>query len=649
MIKYIKNIIAVLACANSLCLMAAGGTTMNPDVKWALKNSRNEYLYIDSINGRPAHYATVLFDNNTRSLPSQPLMLIKNGKVAEFKRMTGKKLDVNTVAVCALWGTEDKLKQMFKVGDTAELVAAPPFLPCTFTFKAIKNKAFAKFTPVLLTPEFGAKTPNSIFRQQAIIKNDRVSDYAGGNALIPRNGFVISGWASGWKHGGAHQVINWCGIGCKVSYDDASQMVTVTRDEKTWLLRAQYDIKQAAGFLKRNQRELSANDVFKVKTFLTSARRDYKNCNIMLARKEKNAAWDYLKSSLKHSEQAMIAACLPLKKDSFRSVAYCGARNFVVNGRVKAAGFNVAVLHYPATGAKESLRQNAIDLRKNGTDVWLWSWLPTSFPLTDAILNKFLPDLLANGKPVAKSYGGKHSGFVDLADPAARKAVITEAVKVCKELKLSGIMFDYERNQAGFGKKSVVEFCHVNNISPAEFNPKKMDKKQKELWNKFRSEQMGKFVAEACKELHKNGIKTGIWAAARGYNDMSATNEGSSDNPGPAVWLSWLKHFDVVSFMMYGQDLNWLNQRAKALFPLIKRQNPQIKIDAILIFWPEIASWFSMVPLENLLAQSDVMIRNGADGVSFFMAGNLDETAKVQFYSFFKALRDGIYRRCISD
>lgn len=204
-------------------------------------------------------------------------------------------------------------------------------------------------------------------------------------------------------------------------------------------------------------------------------------------------------------------------------------------------------------------------------------------------------------------------------------------------------MLDYESYRGGYGGASISAMRKLYPDLPADFNPLKMDARQSELWEKFQISVLKQMTAETLEALKANSILASlcVYPGAK-INDLDS---GSSASPGPGIWLSWLKDFDSVILMMYSQSPQWMEQRAKVLFPAIRREAPNTKIDAWLIYWPEICGYANVVPLNNILKQTDIMLRLNVDGLSFFHSSNLDSQIVPDFYWIFAAMRNGVYRQ----
>ena len=251
-------------------------------------------------------------------------------------------------------------------------------------------------------------------------------------------------------------------------------------------------------------------------------------------------------------------------------------------------------------------------------------------------------DLQKNGKP---------TGFVDLSVPKNRKAVCEEVIRICKLFEADGVMFDYEGYKGGYGKESIKRFCDVQNIAAQKFNAANISGEMAKKWEAWQRKNVKTMLFEVSKALQTmpRPRKVALCVFPGGARDVKSLKEGTTAHPGPAVWLDWLKtsHFDIVQFMLYAQDVNWLKERTNVLFPLLRTNNKKLKIESWLIYWPETCGWTNPVPVDNLLRQSDAMIRAGSDGVSFFSSSNINTLNMPYFEIFFDAMRNGVYRLAI--
>ena len=613
--------------------------------EWMLQTPEGKYFYLSGFN-LPNVWTdamTVYTPQGAKLLRrSQAALLINNGIADGIVKYSGK-LNKDMLAVVGKWDSQKWLETNLKAGDIIRIVPAKPFLPFSITFPVDKlNKAITKDGElVVFTPSFGTKTPSSIYRQQAVISKGRVVAKTGGNAFIPADGFVLSGHGTGYFPAGASRILRWVGLGAEVLLARDGKSFTVNTDRKTWFLRAEIYLRKAKQFASKNANGLQTKAETKSREYIAAAAQMLNAAKTARQNNNNQAAWNFIKQSLAFSENAMIAASLPVPADSIRSVAVPGPRSYREIEMIREAGFNTILLHYHSSTISRlpELLKTVELAREAGLKVFLWTWLPSGFPLPPQIEKNLAKDLKKDGKA---------TNFIDLSIPEHRRVVCKELIRVCELFDADGIMFDYEKYKGGYGKESVKRFCKLNNINPTTFDIKKISGETAKKWEMWQRCNVKSMLFEACEALHsmKRPRKAALCVFPGGATDVTSLQEGTTAVPGPAVWLDWLKtsHFDIVQFMFYSQDINWLKKRTNVLFPLLHANNKKLQIESWLIYWPETCGWTNPVPIDNLLRQSNVMIEAKADGVSFFSSSNLNALNMPYFRIFFNGMRDGIYR-----
>jgi len=637
---------AILNLAITVNLFSQGVPNRNSE--WMLLAPNDKCFYLDGFNKTNVWTdSMIVYDSRGSGIirKSQPVLLIRDGIAEGIVKHSGK-LAKDTLAVAAIWDSQKWLKANIQAGDKIQIVPAKAFLPFSITFPVDKvDKAILKNGELtIFTPRFGSKTPSTIYRQQAVISKGRVIEKTGGNAYIPPDGFVISGHGTGYFPAGASRILRWIGLGCKVEIADDGKSFTVTTDCKTWFLRAENYLKKAKQLASTNNAILKARAKTKSSEYINVAEQMLNAAKAARQKNNNKAAWNFIKQSMAFSETATIAASLPVPVNSMRSVAVPGPINARAIELIREAGFNTILLHYhKSTVIKLSkLLKTAKLAQESGLKVFLWTWLPSGFPLSPQIKKNLSQDLKKDGKP---------TGFVDLSVPENRKAVCKELTRICDLFDADGVMFDYEGYKGGYGKESIKRFCKKQNITPKTFNAAKVSGEMAKKWEMWQRTNVKSMLFEASKALHTmpRPRKAALCVFPGGAGDVKSLKEGTTAHPGPVVWLNWLKtsHFDIVQFMLYAQDITWLQKRTNVLFPLLRSNNRKLQIESWLIYWPETCGWTNPVPIDNLLRQSDAMIRAGSDGVSFFSSSNINALNMPYFKTFFNAMRNGLYRLAV--
>jgi hypothetical protein len=192
-----------------------------------------------------------------------------------------------------------------------------------------------------------------------------------------------------------------------------------------------------------------------------------KSAQISKGNNNDEVAWFFIKQSMNFSEKAMISACLPVSPNSMRSIAVSSPRDFREIELIREAGFDTIMLHYHKSTVPKlaALLETARFAKEAGLKVFLWTWLPSGFPMLESVKKELSIDLKKDGKP---------TGFVDLSVPENRHAVCKELVRVCELFNADGVMFDYEKYRGGYGKESIKRFCKKENIATKTFSAAKI-------------------------------------------------------------------------------------------------------------------------------------------------------------------------------
>lgn len=615
------------------CLSVLSAAVPDERSEWMLTGDSGRTFYIDGVNlDRVWPDGAVMYYKTGIRVPPGEALLIENGVSCGIRNnlppLTGRQ-----TAIAARWDALEYLRNNFPPGASARIIPAPPFPEFSITFPFDFYNAADKVENSRLwifTREYQGETGNP-YRFQVAVSNGRVIERDGGSLPIPSDGFLLSGHGTGLAPGGSTRLLNWCGIGTLMKLDRAARTITMTTDRDTWFLRCRYLAGKAEGLLKRNRGELDKETVQNAERYLQSTEILLKKA----ADSPPQSAWAQVRQAMDLARNAMISATLSARDKTFRYIAAPGEISNRQVELIKDAGFKGIMLHYDnaSTVNLEGLQRTADYARKLSLEVALWCWLPTRFPVSCEIAEKLPPDQDRNGR----------NCYFELASNAVRQAYRSELLKICRQLKIKHVMLDYENYRGGYGPVTTEAMRRKYPELPADFTPYKMNTSQQAIWNRYQIELLKAMIDETLESLKSNGISAAlcVYPGVK-INDLDS---GSCSSPGPGVWLPWLKDFDSVILMMYSQSPRWLKERGQVLFPAIRRTAPKIQIDAWLIYWPEICGYANPVPLDNLLRQSDEMLRLKVDGLSFFHSSNLDAQVMPDFAWFFSAMRNGIYRQ----
>ena len=638
---FFKRVILFVTVSLSMTVNLYSQDIPSLDSEWMLVTPKKKCFYLDGFNKTNVWTdAMIAYDSRGSEILRgvQPVLLVTNGVAEGMVRRSGK-LPEDSLVIAAKWDSLKWLEENVTPGDKIKIIPATPFLPFSITFPIDKINSEIKKNGqlVVFTSKFGSKTPSNIYRQQAIISKGRVIAKTGGSANIPSDGFVLAGHGTGTSAAGGSRILRWVGIGCKVKLASDYKSFTVTTDCETWFLRAENYLKKAKQFASINNNLLSfqtkkrSHEYIKIASeILNAAKRAKQNNN-------NKVAWNFIKQSLSFSKNAMIAASLPVPANSMRTIAIAGpisARSIEI---IREAGFNTILLYYLKSNPK--LQKTAQLIREAGLKIFLWTILPSRFPLPPKLKKQLSKDYKKNGSP---------TNFVDLSVSENRQAVCKELARICELFDVDGVTFDYENYGGGYSKESIKRFCKKQNIPVTEFDVKNLSGEMAQKWEMWLRSNVKAMLFEASKTLHEmpRPRKAALCIFPSGGRNVKSLDQGTTAHPGPAVWLDWLKTstFDMVQFMLYSQDVNWLKQRTNVLFPLLRANNKKLQIESWLIYWPEICGWTNPVPIDNLLQQSDAMIRAKSDGVAFFHNSNLNALNMPYFKTYFNAMRNGVYR-----
>lgn len=608
------------------------------DSEWMLVGPQGQRFYLDGCN--LTYCATdqaVLYFGEATVPAAPPAILIDAGVVQGLQTGLGK-LKPNQTAVLAKGDALACLQERFPVGTLVSIVPADPFPQFTiaFPFDHLDTLDGGNNDLWVFTPAYHGGSPNSPFRMQAEVQEGRVVRKDGGYARIPERGFLLSGHGTGHIASGSTRVLNWCNLGCRVELDTEGRKVTVTTDQESWFLQAAALAKEAEQLCHRNAPSLGAANRAAAKAHLAAARANLKEARQLAGNGLRSPAWLALRRSMDSARLAAIAGALPVKVDSLRGLCLAGVSDDHLLQLSRAVGANAIILFYDQSTVKDlaGLRRLAKESNRLGMQIILWTLLPSVYPFAPEIAAKLKPDMARDGSP---------SGY-DLSEPETRQALVADLLRACSDLNAVGVLFDYESFTGGYGPSCLANFRRENPDLPAGIDPRTMSAAAEERYEAFRRATLSKVVDETTSALHNAKLQS-ILCVYPGV-DFRDPTRGTAATPGPGVWLPWLAggRFDSFMPMLYSASPTWLERLSAELFPAIRQASPATRIDPLLIFWPEVCGWLSPIPIANLIAQSDVLLRHGAAGVSYFCAPNLDAQFNPYFAWYVKALRDGVYR-----
>lgn len=616
-------------------------TEPSSDSEWSLLAADGSMYHFDGMNSRycPTD-CMILYDGDWLRAHrlEVPLCLVVDqgiaGKMETLRDTSG--VPDTAYGIAAQWDARAWLEKHVRPGDKVRVVPTPPFPEFQISFPLDKiDQELTGPGLACFTSDFGRVTPPSNYRIEAVVKDGRVCSLGGGENQIPASGFVLSGHGTGQTPAGSTRILRWCGIGCRVEIDVANHSVAVTTDRKAWLLRAEDKVNKAAGFVARNAKKIAPADVASANTYLADSRSALARAKERLKVNDPARAWIAVRRCLDLSERAMCSASRTVSADTIRAVcseALTAHRIMLI----KNAGFNAVILLYETSAAKnyDALERSVQMCHQAGLSVYLWTMLPHHFPLPDKISDKFARDVQRNGQP---------TDSVDISLPEARKAVAEEVRSVCQRLKAEGVLFDYEYFFGGYSKSSIRMFCEANGLNPATFDPTGQASKEiSQQWELWRQNLIRDLLYACADAAHEAGTKVDLCF----YPSLEC---GTAETPGPDVWGEWMRgeKFDSLSPMFYTQSPRWLEKTLTSFEEKVRSVNAKVKINPILIYWPEICGWCYPIPTDWLLEQTDIVAGHPVQGLSFFSAGLLESTLHPEFGRLWRATRSGPYRNVV--
>ncbi len=587
------------------------GSKPDGEEKWKISNTMGQEFYLDGENlPKIWNDGAVLYYGDTIQVPPGEGLLITNGVsqgIVNFPHVLGSR----DLAVAARWDALEYLREFFPAGTQVKLETVRDFPEFSITFPVdFINDARSENNALwVYTPEYQNNT-NHLYRFQAAVKAGRVVTRDGGFLTIPPDGYLLSGHGTGVAHGGATRLLNWVGEGCRIDLDIEGKQIRVSTDRETWRLRGRHLLQAASHFM--------AN-----RTTADPMSQKMLHWAELLMESE---VWAQYRLGVKLCRRVMLENVPSAMSLKYRAIAVDGDVSEYQLALIKEAGFKQVYFHYNYHDEDQlkRLEESAKRVEETGLEPALWCWLPSHFPLPNDVAANLSADLNDMGEPY--NY--------DLGDIKTRNAYSVEMLKIAKRLRVKSAMLDYEGYAGGYGH---------GNAERLGFDPLNMSPDQKIIWEGHQRENITAMVDEAVFLLREAGIKTAL-CVYPGSN-IDDLNGGDAAHPGPGVWLPWVKKFDAVILMMYSQSPLWLKARAEVLFPAIRTAAPGVAIDAWLIYWPEICGYTSPVPMENLLLQSEAMIKAGSDGISFFHIPNLDVSVSAKFNWILETMHQGIYRQ----
>jgi hypothetical protein len=521
-------------------------------------------------------------------------------------------------------------------GSRLQIKTAAPFRPDSHTHQLdiIDGTITEQLNMACYTPSFGKRTPNTVFRREAIVSRGRIIRLGGGSSIIPADGFVLSGWGMS-----ALWISHWGLVGAKVSIDN--NKVTIIVDEEAWFRHAEYYmslLNSRFGSKLRVGTVLPGDQAVRMKTLhnnLVKAR--------SLLRSHPDKSWAMVFRTIADAKKLLYESTSS-PPGKVRGVILAsvptGARLQEYITRFESAGINTIV---PLVNKYDDLKQLDIvspQLRSHGIKTIAWMWLPlTPTGKFDAMLQDH-PDW------ADKSLDGSLS-TPDPACPEAMKWWCQDTETAFRASKIDALLLDYEGFQGGYSELSRQQFCAKEGIDQS-FDPRKLSQLSKDdpvvrKWSAWRRELTVRMVDQLVKAVRRGRPKVHVNACVTAINYMGG--DIPVDQTLHMIWPDWvrLKTFDSISTMVYAQDAGWVEKSVKATVKLINGTCPYWPI---LILYPETGGSMPIEP-ELLIEEAEGARRAGTNDVLLFLG---DQFMPVQGSSgddLYNCLRYGLFRSSV--
>ena len=410
-----------------------------------------------------------------------------------------------------------------------------------------KNNKSASYLPgargvnqlVIYTPIHGTRTYTNEYGAEAIVKNNIVTEITGADSLIPDDGFVISG------HGKAKNWINTnIKVGTKIYIDKDTNTLHSYTTSESYIFESEQKIKETEKII-QYYRTINPTYNSKVPMSYINDARNY----LKKAIRHQDNVEKYSQLAIEASNDA-LKSVLPYKNNELKGVWLRPTETTEraiedTLDNLKEAGINNIFLETYFHGKTifpskimEAYGFTSQNEMFNGTDplaVWIKEghkrgikihvWFETFYAGNqnpndnpNSILaknpswgNKLKKDI---NSPFPSKAVSEHNGyFLDPANNFVQDFLFKLAEEIITTYKPDGINIDYirypngissnEANSWGFTDFARDDFYSIYNIDPIYL--KKTDANWQE-WNKYKSEQITKFVKKIGQLGRKNKV-----------------------------------------------------------------------------------------------------------------------------------------------
>lgn len=485
---------------------------------------------------------------------------------------------------------------------------------------------------VVFTPKRGATTGTNIFGREAVVSAGRITAITGGDSVIPRGGFVLSGHARG-----STWICRECQVGDTVELNPGK--IVLTRDRESVFLRVEDVVRTS-----RDRLDTATTDevlIAEGRDLLRMAEERLKAARQMVDASPREAAEGLAEAETLAWRAAARSAPSPhveLRGVWVGSDSAFRAPDAMTTFFAKLRSANINAVFPQASGVIRLASDNGESFdffirtaHDADIEVHLWTWLPAhAVPRQrDAVLLETHPEWADRDRK------GKEMKRLDPANPEARKALVDEAVSVVTRFRVDGIHLDWEGMSGGYSEASLNGFRQEHGYDPLE----RSDTEARcalYLWRTELIRTLARDMAAAVRQA-RPGVR--ISAALQCFNldPAPGTDPGASHQ-----WFSWVDDgtLDLVCPMVYAQQTSFVD---RAVERIRERVAGKVLHCPGLILYPETAQCGMVSPFE-LLDQIRIARRHAVDGVVLFSYLQLWQEPWAPDERLLTTLREGPFR-----
>jgi len=566
-------------------------------------------------------------------------VLVENGRVTRIVPSGEAPIPADGFALTGHGRAATWLRAHLTAGKRVSFEPAPPFAEHTVQ-RAVDAIDPSKDLPaggrqtnqlVVFTTKRGERTGTNIFGAEAVVRDRRIVALGGGDSSIPEDGFVLSG------HGrGSAWIVRQCQVGDRVELKD--DQLSLTRDRKSMFLDVAATLQTArdritateVGHLGRNEALALLAKAEKIAAEAVRVRDADPEAAFLALKGAERLAWRsaarLVPSPKRELRGVWVGSGSLLKTPAARQRFFANLASAYINAIFpQATGF----LREPEDEARFEAFIAAAHAA--GIEVHLWTWLPTH-----AVPRSRDQTILAEHPEWAdRSRDGKALKTLDPANPAARAALVAEAVQIVRRFPVDGLHLDWEGTSGGFSPLSMAQFKKQHGYDPLE----RVGADAANTLYQWRADLIRQTTAAVVAAVRKARPEVRISGALQHFtaNPTPGTDRGVSHQ-----WFQWVDEglLDLACPMLYAQDLKYIDAA-------VGRIQARVKGKALhcpgLILYPETAQCGLISPF-LLLDQIETARRHAVDGVVLFSHLQLWQEPWAPDDRLLMTLREGPFR-----